>query len=76
MIRTFTFVHLGIDVTSIPAINADCDDENSLTEMAKRGRVIINCCGPYRFTGESVVKACIQSGTDYVDITGEPEVPT
>lgn len=65
---------LGIDVTNIPTINASCEDEQSLNEMAKHGRVVINCCGPYRFYGEPVVKACIENGTHYVDVSGEPEV--
>lgn len=42
--------------------------------MTSRGRVIINCCGPYRFFGEPVIKACIESGSHYLDVSGEPEV--
>jgi short subunit dehydrogenase-like uncharacterized protein len=34
---------------------------------------MLNCVGPYRFFGEQVVKACVEAGTDYLDITGEPE---
>lgn len=41
--------------------------------MARQARVIINCVGPFRFHGEQVVKACIEEGTHYVDITGEPQ---
>lgn len=61
-------------MTNIPIIIADCNDVNSMNNMAKKGRVIINCSGPYRFYGESVVKACIEEGRDYVDVSGEPEV--
>ena len=32
----------------------------------------MNCCGPYRTLGENVVRACAESGTDYIDICGEP----
>lgn len=28
--------------------------------------------GPYRIYGEPVVRACVEAGTDYVDVTGEP----
>lgn len=63
----------GVDVTNIPIIIADCNDVNSMNNMAKKGRVIINCSGPYRFYGESVVKACIEEGSDYIDVSGEPE---
>ena len=27
----------------------------------------------YRFSGEKVVKACVAQGTNYVDISGEPQ---
>lgn len=32
----------------------------------------MNCCGPYRFYGEPVIKACINAGTHHVDVSGEP----
>lgn len=64
----------GTDVTEKEVIIADCSQPESLARMADRGRVVINCTGPYRFYGESVVKACIDHGTHYVDVTGEPEV--
>lgn len=41
--------------------------------MARQARIIINCVGPFRFHGEEVVKACIEEGTHYVDITDEPQ---
>ncbi|EHA97958.1 Putative saccharopine dehydrogenase [Heterocephalus glaber] len=52
-----------------------CDITNpaSLDEMAKQATVVLNCVGPYRFYGEPVVKACIENGTSYIDICGEPE---
>jgi len=42
--------------------------------MTERAKVLIDCCGPYRFYGEPVVKACIATRTHYVDFTGEEEV--
>jgi len=41
--------------------------------MAARTRLVLNATGPYRFFGEPVVKACIESGADYIDLCGEPE---
>ena len=64
---------LEVDFTSIPIIIADVGDEESLLNMAKRARVIVNCCGPYRFYGEPVVKACVEAGTHHVDVSGEPQ---
>lgn len=40
--------------------------------MTAQSRIIINCCGPYRFYGEPLIKACIETGTHQVDVTGEP----
>ena len=37
------------------------------------GRLVLNVVGPYRLYGEAVVRACAESGTDYLDICGEPE---
>ena len=44
--------------------------------MTARAKVIVNCCGPYRFYGEAVVKACIATKTHHVDVSGEPQVRT
>jgi short subunit dehydrogenase-like uncharacterized protein len=32
---------------------------------------VLNCAGPFSATADSLVRACIESGTDYLDITGE-----
>ena len=61
-------------MSAIQIIIADVENERSLNTMASQARVIINCCGPYRFYGEPVVKACIQNGAHHVDVSGEPEV--
>eukprot|EP00656_Telonema_subtile_P013203 TRINITY_DN16693_c0_g1_i4.p1 TRINITY_DN16693_c0_g1~~TRINITY_DN16693_c0_g1_i4.p1 ORF type:complete len:418 (-),score=80.38 TRINITY_DN16693_c0_g1_i4:9-1262(-) len=52
---------------------ADVEDIESLKEMSARCSIVLNCAGPYRFLGESVVEACIATGTDYIDLCGEPE---
>lgn len=63
----------GEDITNVPVIIADVSDEKSLNEMASKTKVIVNCCGPYRFYGEPVIKACIANGTHHVDVSGEPQ---
>lgn len=63
----------GTPLEKIPIIVADVKDEKSLNDMAAKARIIINCCGPFRFFGEPVVKACVEQGTHHVDVTGEPE---
>lgn len=52
---------------------ADALNEPSIVQMVKSTKVLINAVGPFRFYGEVVVKNCAEFGTDYVDITGEPE---
>eukprot|EP00250_Pteridium_aquilinum_P031274 c43343_g1_i1 orf=176-1510(-) len=58
---------------SLPLIEANVDDPQSLLAMCKRARLVLNCVGPYRLYGEPVVSACVEAGIDYLDITGEPE---
>ncbi|ERE77257.1 putative saccharopine dehydrogenase-like protein [Cricetulus griseus] len=45
----------------------------SLDETAKKAVLVLNFVRPYRFYGESVVKACIENGTICIDICGEPQ---
>ncbi len=61
---------LGDDVG---VIAADSGDPASLTAMAEQARVVLTTVGPYQKYGEPLVAACVGAGTDYVDITGEPE---
>ncbi|MGH8482136.1 MAG: saccharopine dehydrogenase family protein [Nevskiaceae bacterium] len=52
---------------------ADAADPASLKKVAESARVIITTVGPYILHGEPLVAACAAAGTDYVDLTGEPE---
>jgi short subunit dehydrogenase-like uncharacterized protein len=54
-------------------IQADSTDESSLRALAERTKVVISTVGPYLNYGEPLVAACAAAGTDYVDLTGEPE---
>jgi len=58
-------------ISSSDPIKADCNDYDSMLSMAKRAKVVIACAGPFALYGENAVKACVEAGTDYVDITGE-----
>jgi short subunit dehydrogenase-like uncharacterized protein len=59
--------------TGLPLLQADVEDPDSLREMAAAARVVITTVGPYIKYGEPLVAACAETGTDYVDLTGEPE---
>ena len=54
-------------------IEADSADFASLQRMVKQTKVVITTVGPYIQYGEPLVHACAEAGTDYVDLTGEPE---
>ena len=57
----------------LPLLRADVSDEGSLREVAESARVVATTVGPYLNYGEPLVAACAKAGTDYVDLTGEPE---
>jgi short subunit dehydrogenase-like uncharacterized protein len=57
----------------LPLLHADASDPESLRKLAESTRVLITTVGPYINYGEPVVAACAAAGTDYVDLTGEPE---
>ena len=54
-------------------LQADVTDEASVRAVAEAARVVITTVGPYIHYGEPLVSACAAAGTDYVDLTGEPE---
>ena len=64
---------LGEGVGELDLLHADTGDAASLREMAEATKVVITTVGPYIRYGEPVVAACAAAGTDYVDLTGEPE---
>ncbi|KAI9216950.1 Saccharopine dehydrogenase-domain-containing protein [Blastocladiella britannica] len=57
----------------VPIIECDVFDAEGLFSLATSAYIVLNCVGPYRYFGEPVVTACVAAGTNYVDITGEPE---
>src|SRR3569833_1329776 len=61
---------LGVDV---PLLRADVTDPDSLRALAESPRVLATTVGPYIRYAEPWVAACAEAGTDYADLTGEPE---
>ncbi|MDX2931535.1 saccharopine dehydrogenase family protein [Streptomyces ipomoeae] len=57
----------------IDVLRADVSDPESLRELALHARVVATTVGPYITYGEELVAACADAGTDYLDLTGEPE---
>lgn len=60
-------------LSGIEIIVADAHDEAALKSMCDRGKVIISTVGPYALYGETLVKACAETGTHYCDLSGEPQ---
>jgi saccharopine dehydrogenase (NAD+, L-glutamate forming) len=57
----------------LPLVQADVGDAASLRALAASTKVLATTVGPYALYGEPVVAACAAEGTDYCDLTGEPE---
>ncbi|MFC8916513.1 saccharopine dehydrogenase family protein [Streptomyces sp. NPDC057116] len=57
----------------LPLLTADAADAGSVRALAESARVVATTVGPYVWYGEPLVAACAEAGTDYVDLTGEPE---
>jgi short subunit dehydrogenase-like uncharacterized protein len=55
----------------LTTIIADAQDEAAIKTMCAQASVIISTVGPYALFGETLVKVCAESGTDYCDLTGE-----
>jgi short subunit dehydrogenase-like uncharacterized protein len=60
-------------LADLPLLSADVTDAASLQTVAEAARVVITTVGPYLQHGAPLVAACAAAGTDYVDLTGEPE---
>lgn len=60
-------------LAEIGLLHADSTDPASLSEVASSAKVVITTVGPYLEYGAALVAACAEEGTDYVDLTGEPE---
>jgi short subunit dehydrogenase-like uncharacterized protein len=53
-------------------IVADAGDPASLKAMVDQTRSVVSTVGPYQLYGSDLVAACAASGTDYLDLCGEP----
>jgi saccharopine dehydrogenase (NAD+, L-glutamate forming) len=56
----------------IDIIQADISNPESLRKMTLSTKSLMTTVGPFDLYGEPVVKACVDTSTHYLDITGEP----
>jgi short subunit dehydrogenase-like uncharacterized protein len=57
---------LGLDYHSFSLDNPD-----PITEILRDYPLVLHCAGPFSQTSQPMVKACLRTGTHYLDITGE-----
>ncbi|MFT3727805.1 MAG: saccharopine dehydrogenase NADP-binding domain-containing protein [Terricaulis sp.] len=57
---------------NVPVIVVNARDGASLEAMAACTKVVLTTVGPYQLYGEPLLAACAKTGTDYVDLCGEP----
>ena len=53
-------------------ITVDSTDLPSLRAMIDQTRLVISTVGPYQLYGSDLLAACAATGTDYIDLCGEP----
>jgi short subunit dehydrogenase-like uncharacterized protein len=58
---------------NLELVPADVANAASLRSVADSTRIVVTTVGPYIRYGEPLVAACAEAGTDYLDLTGEPE---
>ncbi len=49
----------------------DLENENDLINTLEEFDLVFHAAGPFKYTSAPMVKACLKSSTNYVDITGE-----
>lgn len=64
---------LGAGAIDLPIIVADTSNEADVNAMCGSTKAIVSTVGPYALYGEPVIKSCVTQGTDYCDLTGEPQ---
>ncbi|MFA7227399.1 MAG: saccharopine dehydrogenase NADP-binding domain-containing protein [Melioribacteraceae bacterium] len=52
----------------------DLSDEKEILVSLEGIHTLINCAGPFKYTAKELMEACLQSKTNYLDITGEMPV--
>ncbi len=48
-----------------------CGTPQKIEQALKDVTVVLHCAGPYLYTSKPMVEACLRTGTDYLDLTGE-----
>ena len=57
---------------STPLLQADATRASTLYYLSERTKCVLSTVGPYQLYGSNLVAVCADTGTDYVDLCGEP----
>jgi short subunit dehydrogenase-like uncharacterized protein len=60
--------------TGYPFEVVDVSDSINLKKLLLKASLVLHCGGPFRFTAQAMVDACLETKTHYTDITGEWQV--
>ncbi len=60
-------------LADLPLLVVDANDDAGLADVARQTKVVATTVGPFLQHGAPLVMACADAGTDYLDLTGEPE---
>lgn len=52
----------------------DMKDSAALKNLLTKGKLVIHCGGPFKFTARTMVEMCLLTQTHYTDISGEYQV--
>jgi short subunit dehydrogenase-like uncharacterized protein len=63
---------INVACAKLTIFKVDANEHAEILGLASKTRVLCSFVGPYRVYGEPIVRACVEAGTDYVDVTGEP----
>ena len=58
---------------TVERIVADAADPAAMRQLVESTRVVVSTVGPYALYGSELVAAAAAAGTDYCDLTGEPQ---
>lgn len=56
---------------NFPFGTLDLSETEKLKSLLSKCSVVIHCGGPFRYTAKTMAKACLETKTHYLDITGE-----
>ena len=62
------------DILGLPYLLFGLDDVAAVANNIAPFKVVLHCAGPFKYTSNIMVNACLKSGTHYLDITGEYQV--